>query len=251
MRNTLVKIDLTTYFFLFLCFLAGYMKQAFLLMFIVLIHETGHIFFIKKFGYRILNFTLYPFGGYITIDKKINTSITKDIWIALGGILAQLLLFLLLYLFSNHFVLSTYQLLITYNTTILFFNLLPIVPLDGFKLANLICNKFFSFHFSYLFSFFLSLFSFLLFSFYLFAFKINNLYILIFLLFQLYKYIKEYKYIYHRFLLERYLDDFAYTHIENHSISVRDLKLDTLHYFKKDGRYIHEKKILAKKFDKI
>lgn len=251
MRNTLVKIDLTTYFFLFLCFLAGYIKHALILFFIVFLHELGHVLFIKLFGYRIVKVTLYPFGGYTTIDKKINTSITKDIWIALGGVIAQLFLFGILYLFPYYFVPSTYQLLLTYNTTILFFNVLPIIPLDGFKLVNLLCNKFFSFHLSYILSFFLSIISFLFFSLYLFAFKINNLYILLFLLFQLYKFMKDYKYIYHRFLLERYLDDFAYTHIENHSMSIKDLKLDTLHYFKKDGRYIHERKVLAKKFDKI
>ena len=90
-----IKINYYTYLFILLCFLCGYMKNIFIIFSICLIHELGHTFFIKLFGYKIVSIELLPFGGYTKIDKMINTSINKDIIISLGGILFQFILSIL------------------------------------------------------------------------------------------------------------------------------------------------------------
>ena len=72
-------------------------------------------------------------------------------------------------------------------------------------------------------------------------YNIDNYLIIIFLIFQLVFYYKDYKYYYKRFLLERYLDDFSYTKIENNTKDIKDLRKNVYHYFKSDNKYIREK----------
>lgn len=249
MKNTLVKIDTSTYLFFLLAMMAGYIKSTIIIFVIILLHEMGHVISTYLCGYKVLSVTLYPFGGYTIIDKKINTSINKDILIALSGVFMQLLIFLFINVFSSFFISSTYNLINSYNKIILLFNLLPIIPLDGFKVVNLLFNKFFSFKSSYFISFFVGLIFYFLFTIYIFNMKMNNTIILIFLGFNILKYIKDYKYIYNRFLLERYLGSFDYKRIINNSVDIGDLRLESLHFFKNNNKYNHEKNILAKRFD--
>ena len=55
-------------------------------------------------------------------------------------------------------------------------------------------------------------------------------------------YLKDYKYLKKRFLLERYLYDFNYKKIDNKTKKIYDLKKETLHYFKENNKYIKENK---------
>lgn len=250
MKNTLIKIDISTYLFFLLAMMAGYIKSTIIIFIIILLHEFGHVISTYLCGYKVLGVTLYPFGGYTIIDKKINSSINKDIFIALSGIFMQLFILFLVNIFSSYFVSNTYNMIIYYNNLIMIFNLLPIIPLDGFKLVNLFINKFYSFRSSYFISFFIGLIFYIIFIFYVFSLKINSAFIIGFLCFNIFKYLKDYKYIYNRFLLERYLSSFEYRKIINSTSKIEDLRLETLHYFKENDKYSHEKSILAKRFDR-
>ena len=78
-----VRINNFTYLFLCLCFLCGYIKNICIIFFICIVHEFGHVIFIKLFKYEITCIELFPFGGFTTINKRINTSINKDIIISI------------------------------------------------------------------------------------------------------------------------------------------------------------------------
>ena len=129
MMNILKKIKINnfTYFFIIICALCGYIKNITIIFSICLIHELGHIIFIKLFKYEINSVEILPFGGYTEINKKINTSINKDLLIAFGGIIMQIILILLLNIIKNYLHNFTYQLIINYNYILIFFNLLPII----------------------------------------------------------------------------------------------------------------------------
>ena len=143
------KINNYTYLFLLICALCGYIKNIIIIFILCLVHELGHVFFIKLFKYRIVSIELFPFGGFTIIDKKINTSINKDILISFGGILFQLITFLVVYLFKDAFNNITYNLIIYYNFILMMFNLIPIIPLDGNNIIHLLLEKIFSYQVSY------------------------------------------------------------------------------------------------------
>ena len=126
-----IKINSYTYIFLILCLLCGYIKNITIIFTICLIHEFGHIFFIKLFKYEINSIELLPFGGYTSVNKKINSSINKDLLIACGGIFIQVILMFIIYLCKDKINTITYNLLMKYNLILIIFNLIPIIPLDG------------------------------------------------------------------------------------------------------------------------
>ena len=78
MKNILskIKINSYTYFFIFICLLCGYIKNISIIFAICLIHELGHIIITKIFHYEIVKIEILPFGGYTTINKKINSNIS-------------------------------------------------------------------------------------------------------------------------------------------------------------------------------
>ncbi len=243
MKNILQKIKINnfTYFFIILCFLCGYIKNIFIIFSICLIHEMGHIFFIKLFNYKVLSISITPFGGYTYIEKKINSDINKDLLISIGGILIQLIFLLFLFIFKNNFNLITYNLYIKYNIILIIFNLIPIIPLDGNKIIHLLFEKFFSYHLSYRLNSIISFFFLILFIFMNYYLNLDNYFIISFLLYQFIIYIKNEKYLNKRFLLERYLYDLDYQRIDNHTKNIDDLKKNVLHFFKEDNKYIKEK----------
>lgn len=177
-------------------------------MSIIFIHELGHLVAAKLFKWRVDKIYVYPLGGIIKFNESINRKIIEEFFVVLTGPLFQIIYSIVLFYFEIKNILF-------FSFLLLFFNLLPIYPLDGGK----ICNMIFSLFFSYKKSFFLCIcisivfyfFSFMIFIFY---FKI---YYFIFVFFSLFfKIIDEvynFDYIYNKFLLERYLNFFKFTKI--------------------------------------
>lgn len=243
MKNILNKININifTYIYFLICIFSGYIKNILIIFIIIFIHELGHILFIKLFKYKIINIDIYPFGGYIKIDKMINTSINKDILITLGGIILQLVL----YINTCKYYLFSY-----YNLIIIIFNLLPIIPLDGSKLLNLLLEKKYSYYLSYKLNIIISSIVLIIFIIYNYLYNLDNYIIILFLIFKLLDSLKYYKYLYNRFLLERYLYNIEYKYIKYDSNSLKDLKKETKHYFKYKDSYLNERVFLKDKFDK-
>lgn len=236
-----IKINNYTYLFFLICALVGYLKNIIIIFSICLFHELGHIFFIKLFKYNIDCIELLPFGGYTQVNKKINSSINKDIIINLGGVFFQLILLLFLFLFKHRFNIITYNLIYQYNLILMFFNLIPVIPLDGNNIIHLLFEKIFSYELSYKLNFIVSLISILSFLFINYYFNIDNYFIFSFLIYKSLTYLKDYKYLKNRFLLERYLYDLEYKKIENNTKNLNELKKEVLHYFKENNKYIKEK----------
>ena len=122
MKN-IFRIDGSTYLLMLFGLLSGYIKNVFIILIIVLIHEIGHVFFFYLFNIEIESIVIYPFGGVSKINKRIHERIYKDIFISLGGILFQLILFIIMYfLYKYGFIVSsTYRMFNTYNRSIILF----------------------------------------------------------------------------------------------------------------------------------
>ena len=66
----------------------------------------------------------------------------------------------------------------------------------------------------------------------------------------MYKQVKDYKYIYNKFLLERYLKKYKFKYISTKKGNLDILKIDTYQYFKEKGKIVSEAKKLQERFDK-
>lgn len=243
----IIKVDGWTLYFLFICFLCGYIKVALMIFIIVVIHELGHLFFIKLLRYKVLEVKIYPFGGITKVDKDINTPIGHELLIALGGVLAQVVLYGVM--FSEMSYLDK-ELFWKYNTSILLFNMLPIIPLDGSKILECVLNRMWSFKVSYKVNLVVSLISLVLFVGFNYKYSLNNYMVVVFLVFKMYKYLMDEKFIYNRFLLERYLNNYRFRRIDTRKGNLNILKKDVYQYFLEDDRVVSEKKKLAIRFDK-
>jgi len=252
MKNK-IYINNSVYLIIFISLITGMFKSISIIMLIITIHELGHIIFLKKFKYQIKKIEIWPFGGITKVEKKLNTPINEEIIIAVGGIFFQTILAIVFYHIKTVGILSyiTYDVFKKYNLTILLFNLLPIIPLDGSIIIKSIFEKFLTFNQSYLVSTIISIISLMAFITYNYIFSLNNYIIITFLLYKIITNIKDFKYTKNKFLLERYLYEFPYRKIyhekkSNHNI----LRKETLHFFKEDTKYVHERSILGKLFDK-
>lgn len=243
----IIKVNFLTLYFLLLLFLCGYLKIGIIIFLIVLFHELGHIFFIKLFKYKIINVTLYPFGGITKIDKDINTPLNKELLIACGGIIFQLILFIIIYFVPINVI--TKELLYKYNMSILLFNMLPIIPLDGSIIINSLLNKIFSYKVSYYLYIIISIIFSIFYLFFNYWYSLNNYLIVSLFIIKTYYAIKNYKYLKTRFLLERYLNKYEYKYISTKTGNLDILKIDTYQYFKENNKIVSEYSKLKEKFD--
>lgn len=253
MKNikNLFNIHISTYLLILSFLFTGLIKNIILIYFIVIFHELGHILIIKLLGYKVLKVNIYPSGGVTKIDKKINTKISHDILIASFGVFFQIILYVIFYFLYNFYLIrtNTYELFLMYNTTILIFNLLPITPLDGYKLFRCFMEVFWPFKKAFYMSIIVSIIFIIFFITYNHLFSLNNYLIISFLIYKLINELKNFKFENYRFQLERYLNNFPYRKIKNEKkLDLNLLKKDTYHYFKKNNTYVSEKKILNNKF---
>ena len=244
----IIKVNILTLYFLLLLFLCGFIKIGLIILFVVLFHELGHVIFIKLFKYKIIDITIYPFGGITKIDKDINTPPNKELLIASGGIIAQIILFIIIYFLPLSTL--TKEIIYKYNLSIMFFNILPIIPLDGSIIINSLLNKVFSYKNSYYLYIIISIIFTIIYLLFNYWYSINNYLIVSLFIIKTYYAIKNYKYLKNRFLLERYLNKYEFKYISTKTGNLDILKLDTYQYFKEQDHIISEYKKLQEKFDK-
>ena len=238
-----INLDASTVLLYFLMCLTGDFKRVILTFLIIIIHETGHLFFLKTFKVSVTKLTIYPFGGLIKTNKLINFSPLKELLISLGGILNQLILYILFfYLYKYSFINTySYNLFLSINTSLILFNIIPIYPLDGYIILNSLLNLIIPYLKSNIISLIISIITLIIFILYSYNNKINSIFVISFLLYKLYNYLKEYKYIHNKFILERSMYDIPYNKIIYlNTYSPYYLKLNKYYYF----NYKSEKDII-------
>ena len=253
MKNIFTKIEFH-YSFLIIALglvFTGYFSNLIVFSSIIIIHELGHTIIAYIYKYKIEKIIIYPYGGFTKLNTEVNTNIYKDLLLAISGIILQCIYFLVIYILYKNEVIReyTYNLFSLYHKSILIFNLLPIIPLDGFKILNLILSKYLSFNLSNKISVFISLCTIILFLYSGLYDKNYSIILIISILMQnIYKFYNEIEYIYNKFLIERYLYNINY---KKKKIITNENKMhkNKTHFFIKDGKIITEKKYLSDLFD--
>ena len=238
-KNFLNKICISkyTYFIILLFLLCGLFKDIIIISILIIIHEFGHYLVSYYFKWNIDKINIYPFGGLIKYNEKIDKPLFEEFLISISGPIFQIIIYIVLLIFikDDKFL----NILNNYNYNILLFNFIPIIPLDGSKVINVLFNKIFNFRISYYLLLIISIVcNFLL--------LINHKNILIncFLLYELFIYIKNKDYIFNRFILEKYLynDYYKYIYIN----SIKKLKRNKRHLIKYNSNYISIKDYIKK-----
>lgn len=217
-----------------------------MITFLIVIHEIGHLLLAYLLGGEVLKIYIYPLGGISKFRFDLNISIFKEFLILIFGPIFQ---FIAYYILIN--ILKDYYSLITaYHYGILFFNLLPIYPLDGGKIVNLLLSVFISYKNSLFYTIFISFIMLMILLITGFFYNYLTLNFIVIILFLLYKMIFEYRqinFLYERFLLERYLNRYNFKR-SSIVFDIDSFKRDRRHLVKIDDKYYLEHDLLEKKY---
>ncbi|GKU81430.1 M50 family metallopeptidase [Niallia sp. NCCP-28] len=180
-----------------------------LLLFIITVHELGHAVAASFFSWRIKRISLLPFGGVAEMDEHGNRPLKEEVIVILAGPAQHIWMMILAYfLYENGYLsASIYEVFISYNMIIFLFNLLPIWPLDGGKLLFLYISMKKAFPIAHKMMLLTSVAGVILFTLFVILFmpiNLNAWIIICFLLFSIYYEWKQSRYVFMRFLLERY-----------------------------------------------
>lgn len=232
----------------FLVVITGTFNSFLIFFILILVHELGHFltgYFLK---WHVDKIYFYPYGGYTKFNDDINKPLKEELLILIMGPLVQIIFYMLTISF---FSTRDQNIIRTYHYSILFFNLLPIYPLDGGKLLNIALSYFFSYKKSYIFTMFISYFVATSLFFLLVTLPYNysfNLYLMISLI--VVKLTEEYKkrrYYFNKFKLERYIKDYRFNKLKIVN-NIDDMMRDKRHIIKNKKGYFTEKQILSKKY---
>jgi len=239
-----IKIDNSTYIVMLFAFLSGYFEYIYLLLITIFIHELGHYLFGYLAHFKKKSIIIYPFGGITIYNEDLNVSTNKELFVLLGGIIFQLLFYFFIYLLHNELFITdhVFYLFKRINTILISFNFLPILPLDGGRLLNIITDKLLPYRVSNKLCIIISM----IFTIY-FLFRVRTILSIILVVFLIKSIIIEIKnldYKYNQFLLERYLKDYNFKHIRF---------INNKNYFKRDNYHFinneDEKKYLNRLFN--
>ena len=234
-----IYVDPFFYLFAFISCLSANFKNFFFFLSIIVIHELGHLLTGLILGWKLDKIYIYPYGGATKFNEDINRKIIEEITILLGGPFLQIV-----YLIIGTRLFNDYS-FIYYNFSILLFNLLPIYPLDGGRILNLLFNYFISFRMSYYLSISISFFI----SFLMIVISIDNGYtfnIVLMFLIVMTKVIEEFKkrnYYFNKFILERYMHNYSFVKLKIIS-SLKKMMRDKRHIIKINNIYMTEKEYL-------
>lgn len=254
MKTLLTKIEFHyTYLIMVLgLVLTGHFLNLIVFTSIIIVHELGHSIIAYLFKYDIDKIIIYPYGGLTKLNKLVNTNIYKDILVSISGLIMQTIYFYIIYILYNKGLVReyTYNLFYTYHSSMLIFNILPIIPLDGSKFINLILCKIFNFNLS---NYLTVLISFITIIIILLGgyFDSNYSFLLVIfvLLHNIYLFYNDIKYLYNRFLLERYLYNINYP--KKSIISdINKMYKNRSHLFMIEGNIIGERVYISNYFKK-
>lgn len=213
---------------------------------LILVHELGHYLTAYFFHWKVDRIVLYPYGGCSYFEVDVNISSIQEFFVLIMGPIFQLLF---TYCMSHYLREVDFIFLLSSSKMLLFFNLLPIYPLDGGKLLFLILSFLFSYYYSLKITFYSSLFVYLILFFITILFYQSMFWIFLFfsLFFRFWEEQKKGNYFYEKFLLERYLNSYSFRK-EKIISSPIFMKKGYQHYFLVGKKMISEGEYLSKYF---
>lgn len=122
--------------FILVMILMGLAMETACLLLALFIHEAGHILAAKILGCGIEKLLILPLGGYLYLDQLIEVQPQVENRIAMAGPAANLLAVAVVMAVVQGAEEPTTLIFIRANLTLMAFNLLPALPLDGGRMLR-------------------------------------------------------------------------------------------------------------------
>lgn len=139
-----IKLDLKIFLFAVIFIFTGQIELYIVFMFFTLIHELGHMLVGILLGLKPQKLSIMPVGFSVTFATKLNkkgktNNTTKKLVIAIAGPIINIIIAVILYYNQEveFFIISNETMVYT-NLLIALFNMIPIYPLDGGRIAKCI-----------------------------------------------------------------------------------------------------------------
>lgn len=132
--------------FFLLLMTVGLAREAVSLLMALAIHEAGHILIARSMGFKIEKLDILPLGGYMYLDQPMELQPQAEARIALAGPLANLLTGATIMASSQLQLEGFLYFFLRANFTLMAFNLLPALPLDGGRLLRARLAAYISFY---------------------------------------------------------------------------------------------------------
>ena len=128
--------------------LTGYFPELLTLFIIVVVHELGHVFAARGFGWKVREVKLLPFGGVAEVEDAGGVSAKEEALVAIAGPLQNGWMALAAWGCGmlGFWDASWADYVIQANLMLALFNLLPIYPLDGGKLLQALLSLLFNYY---------------------------------------------------------------------------------------------------------
>lgn len=130
-----MKLRIHWLFLLFLIYIgySGQLFEALLFFIIVIIHELGHVFVARSFGWKVTEIEFLPFGGVAKVDWNFKGWPREEKLVAIAGPMNNFIMIGIAMLFFQLGIIERDVTLffVKANLLIAGFNLLPALPLDG------------------------------------------------------------------------------------------------------------------------
>ena len=141
MSNIRIKVTYSLMIFLIVMLYLSKLTEIFVIIGSIIIHELSHIICAYIFGYKGFKIELSMFGGMCIMNIDTRRKVSSCI-IYLSGIFINLLLIVLSILLTRKNICSEeidYILNVVkhYNIIMVVFSVLPIYPLDGYRIISL------------------------------------------------------------------------------------------------------------------
>lgn len=142
-----IHIHPTLWFSIVVAILTGTVTEVTIVFAIVSFHEFGHWFIAYHFRWKVRKVVFWMFGGVMETEEHGSKPIKEEMLITIAGPFQHIVIYFFLIVSAHYqwFPESVLDLAHRYNKTILFFNLLPIRPLDGGRLFGLLLAKYLPF----------------------------------------------------------------------------------------------------------
>lgn len=138
LQASIINIHPLTFFYLLMSLLAGEIEYYVLSLFIVLVHEMAHYISALYFCFEINKIVVLPFGAYLQLNDMYLHDIKEELCVVLAGPATHLFLF---YIIQIIFEGRIEEYLLTFNSFVFIFNMLPIYPMDGHRMISLLIQS--------------------------------------------------------------------------------------------------------------
>lgn len=233
--------------------LTGHFSNIIIFTSIIIIHELGHYLVGVHYKYNVDKIIIYPYGGITQFTTQVNTNINKDLIISIAGLIIQSIYYIIItILYTKGYIREyIYNIFTLYHNNILFFNILPIIPLDGSKIINLILSKYIPYNIANKLTIAISLITIIILLISrIFEYNYSFIIILTILMKNIYDNYHDIEYIYNKFIIERYLYNIEY----KKKAIIKDkyhMYKNKTHFFKINQKIIKEKDYLNNLYSKV